>query len=150
MTYINKSTLTCARDMWKVPDTLFPTCEYFRYMAAYLSDVHYGTLSDDLYMRIKRYDVFALYLQPRFSNNASECLKKFNRAMPLKNMVQGPIPLPLIQVQTVDKHNISCRVDVQRIWADFISQRIRTLHNTLINHLSICPSNDSSAHNADS
>jgi hypothetical protein len=70
--------------------------------------------------------------------------------MPLKNMVQGPIPLPHIQVQTVDKHNISCRKDVQRIWAEYISQRIRTLHNTLINQLSICPSTDSSAHNANS
>jgi len=66
MTNINKSTLACAIDMWEVPDTPFPTCEYFRFMAASLSDVPYGTLSDDLYMRIKRYDVFALYLQPRF------------------------------------------------------------------------------------
>ena len=121
MSNINKSTFSCAKDMWEVPDTPFPTCEYFRYMAASLSDVHYGTLSDDLYTRNKQYDVFALYLQPRFSNNASECLKQFNGAMPLEYMVQGPIPLQHIQVQTVGKHNISCRVDVQRIWADYLS-----------------------------
>jgi hypothetical protein len=115
MTYINKSTLACARDMWKVPDTPFPMCEFFWYMAASLSDVHYGTLSDDLYMRIKQYNVFAFYLQPRFSNNASECLKEFNGAMPFENMAQGPISLQNIQVQALDRQNVSCRVDVQRV-----------------------------------
>jgi len=66
-------------------------------------------------MRIKQYNVFALYLQPRFSNNASECLKEFNGAMPFENMAQGPISLQNIQVQALDRQNVSCRVDVQRV-----------------------------------
>ena len=72
-------------------------------------------------------------------------LEEFNGAMPLENMAQGLIPLQHIQVKAPDKQNVPCRVDVQRIWAEFLSQRTHTLHNTLVNHLSICPSTDSSA-----
>jgi len=37
MSNTNRNTFICAKDMLEVPDTPFPTCEYFRYMAASLS-----------------------------------------------------------------------------------------------------------------
>ena len=52
-------------------------------------------------------------------------LEEFNGAMPLENMAQGLIPLQHIQVKAPDKQNVPCRVDVQRIWANCSSQRIR-------------------------
>jgi hypothetical protein len=138
MSDIKVSTLRCAELMWKVGSP-FPTCQFLSYMAKSLSDIHYSILSNELYMRMRRYNVFAQHLQPQFSNNVSQCIELFNIAMPPTNKVQKPIPFQHVQVQPQKEHNVSCRVDVQKIWADFLSHRVHILKKVLGNFSSTCP-----------
>ena len=124
--------------MWKVGSP-FPTCQFPSYMAKSLSDIHYSILSNELHMRMRRYNVFAQHLQPQFSNNVSQCIELFNIAMPPTNKVQKSIPFQHVQVQPQKEHNVSCRVDVQKIWADFLSHRVHILKKVLGNFSSTCP-----------
>lgn len=73
------------------------------------------------------------------SNNVSQCIELFNIAMPPTNKVQKPIPFQHVQVQPQKEHNVSCRVDVQKIWADFLSHRVHILKKVLGNFSSTCP-----------